>query len=135
MLSGACWRVSHPARWCPDGAVQELFFQERFKCMQGRQGQADKNTDAFARTFGTAMPQSIPESSAWWLGRKDLGTVRVFAIACTPVFGRRAFQHVCAGSRWRVQQKELLSISDDSELGLMQSMVTPACMRWRPHRS
>lgn len=79
MLSGACWRVSHPARWCPDGAVQELFFQERFKCMQGRQGQADKNTDAFARTFGTAMPQSIPESSAWWLGRKDLGTVRVFA--------------------------------------------------------
>ena len=41
--------------------------------------------------------------------------------------------------RWRVQQKELFSISDDAELSLMQTMVHPSeksggslCSQW-PH--
>ena len=32
--------------------------------------------------------------------------------------------HVSVYFRWKKQQRDLLAMSDDSELGLMQSMVT-----------
>ena len=54
----------------------------------------------------------------------------------------RAFCELAGGLgslRWRVQQKELFSISDDAELSLMQTMVRPSdksggslCSLW-PH--
>ena len=46
--------------------MQELFFREQMRRRQGRQAADEKESpDPMTRLFGTAMPNTIPESSAW----------------------------------------------------------------------
>ena len=56
------------ARAFPTTARQELFGLEKFRRMHGRGNTEQQGADAFSRAFGTAMPNVIPESSAWQLG-------------------------------------------------------------------
>ena len=78
--------------WCffqLDLAIKNaLFFAQAGRRKHGR---ATPNpTDSFSKWFGTIVPASIPDSTAWW----------------------------------RRQSRELGAICDDTECGLMQSMVT-----------
>ena len=71
--------------------TRELFFRNWSSRHRGVKSASDpKAADNITRLFGTVMPSSIPESTAWW----------------------------------RNQQKELFALSDDSENGLMQTMLT-----------
>ena len=71
--------------------TRELFFRNWSSRHRGVKNASDpKAADNITRLFGTVMPSSIPESTAWW----------------------------------RNQQKELSALSDDSDNGLMQTMLT-----------
>ena len=69
--------------------TRELFFRNYMVQSRGASA-ADPSSDPMTKLYGTVMPASIPESTAWW----------------------------------RAQQKELYALSDDSENGLMQTMLT-----------
>jgi hypothetical protein len=96
-------------------AVQELFSIQQFETRQGRQLPDQQPADPIARAFGTAMPNSIAESSAWRLGLYQACGLHWRGVCLHTIFGA----HVQVA----MQQKELFSISEDSELGLMQAMV------------
>ena len=71
--------------------TRELFFRNWSSRHRGVKSASDPMAaDNITRLFGTVMPSSVPESTAWW----------------------------------RNQQKELFALSDDSENGLMQTMLT-----------
>jgi len=54
------------AFWYLNRAImKELFFIEQMKRRQGRNDVSTKSSDPMTRLFGTAMPNSIPESTAW----------------------------------------------------------------------
>ena len=78
--------------WCffqLDLAIKNaLFFAQAARRKFGRV--ATDAADSFSKWFGTIVPSSIPDTTAWW----------------------------------RRQARELSAICEDSENGLMQSMVT-----------
>ncbi len=109
---------------------KELFFKQRMKKKQGRGSKAEtedgKKPDGIARHFGTAMPNDIPESTEW--SATYIAHLNSCA-SCVVAFSRDSASAV--QPRWRVQQRELFALSDDSENGLMQSMVLSIIMSAR----
>jgi len=91
MIQSVFRRTALWAFWMLDRIIKnDLFNTNRRRCARGRQAPAQDDADGFSRTFGTAVPQHIPESTAWW----------------------------------RAQAKDLFALTEESEMGMMQAMVT-----------
>lgn len=77
--------------WKLDSLIKNTLFNTNSRRRaKGRPASSMDDRDGFTRTFGTAIPRNIPESTAWW----------------------------------SAQSKDLFALTEEGELGMMQTMVT-----------
>ena len=79
------------AFWKLDSIIKnDLFNINMRNRRRDKSASSGDDPDGFTRNVGTAIPQNIPESSAWW----------------------------------KMQAKDLFALTEEGEMGMMQSMVT-----------
>ncbi len=92
-----------------DNAMKRtLFFKNRARV---RGGLGKHTSTKFEKAFGSVIPSSIPESTAW-----------SYSSHYAAADGTHCSAHYTC-FRWRRQSKELAAITDDVESGLMNLMV------------